>query len=82
MSVELDTNTAALCQLEAYLGQHVCLKHTDICSLRLIPCGQNVTEQHSYRPIMLTQTVLLLATTPQHSVRTSVETSARVAEVF
>ena len=29
----MDTNTAVLCELEAYLGQHVCLKHTDICGL-------------------------------------------------
>jgi hypothetical protein len=34
VSAELDTNTAVVCELEAHLGQHVCLKHTDICSLR------------------------------------------------
>jgi hypothetical protein len=48
----------------------------------MIPRGQNITEQHSYRSIMLVQTVMFLATVPQYSIRTLVETSATVVEVF
>lgn len=30
----MNTNIVAVCELEACLGQHMCIKHTDICGLR------------------------------------------------